>query len=154
MRTAQKRILWVLFGIYCGALFLILFMRKGNDISLPYWEQVKMNTNLVPFRTIYQSVYAIVHATNKYSFLYAIINVLGNLVLFIPYGFCIPRLFERYRVFGKFVLLSFVILLSVETLQVLTLRGCFDIDDIILNLVGAVLAYLISLKTKSRLYMD
>lgn len=129
-------------------------MRKGNDISLPYWEQVKMNTNLVPFRTIYQSVYAIVHATNKYSFLYAIINVLGNLVLFIPYGFCIPRLFERYRVFGKFVLLSFVILLSVETLQVLTLRGCFDIDDIILNLVGAVLAYLISLKTKSRLYMD
>ena len=137
-------ILRLLFGAYCIALFLVLFVRKRFNIGdEPYWEQVKMSINLVPFRTIYGSVYIIVHRTNPYLIPHEIISLLGNFALFMPFGYFIPRLFGRYRVFVKFILLTFAVLLSIEILQVLTLRGSFDVDDILLNLAGAVIGFFI-----------
>ena len=140
----SDRILWLLFGAYCIALFLILFVRKRFNIGLPYWEQVKMSINLVPFRSIYGSVYLIIHRTNQYLISHEIISLLGNFALFVPFGYFIPQLFRRYRGFVKFILLTFVVLLSIETLQVVTLRGCFDVDDILLNLAGAVIGFFIA----------
>lgn len=140
----SDRILWLLFGAYCIALFLILFVRKRFNIGLPYWEQVKMSINLVPFRSIYGSAYLIIHRTNQYLISHEIISLLGNFALFVPFGYFIPQLFRRYRGFVKFILLTFVVLLSIETLQVVTLRGCFDVDDILLNLAGAVIGFFIA----------
>lgn len=140
----KMRKVWTLFGIYCVSLFLILFMRKGFDIGLPYWEQVRMNINLVPFRTIYGSIYVIVHRTNPCLIPHEILSLLGNFALFMPFGYFIPLLFGKYRVFVKFILLTLAVLLSIETLQVLTLRGSFDVDDILLNLTGAVIGFFIA----------
>ena len=141
----KNRILWWLFGAYCIALFLILFVRKRFNIGdEPYWEQVKMSINLVPFRTIYGSLYSIIHRTIPYLIPHEIISLLGNFALFVPFGYFIPQLFRRYRGFVKFILLTFVVLLSIETLQVVTLRGCFDVDDILLNLAGAVIGFFIA----------
>ena len=148
-------ILRLLFGAYCIALFLVLFVRKRFNIGdEPYWEQVKMSINLVPFRSIYGSVYLIIHRTNQYLISHEIISLLGNFALFVPFGYFIPQLFRRYRGFVKFILLTFVVLLSIETLQVVTLRGCFDVDDIILNLAGAVIGFFIARKVKSRKRRD
>lgn len=151
----SDRTLWLLFGAYCIALFLILFVRKRFNIGdEPYWEQVKMSINLVPFRTIYGSLYSIIHRTIPYLIPHEIISLLGNFALFMPFGYFIPRLFGKYRVFIKFILFTFVVLLSIETLQVLTIRGCFDVDDIILNLAGAVIGFFIARKAKSRKQRD
>ena len=85
----KNRILWWLFGVYCIVLFIILFMRKQFDIGLPYWEQVKMSINLVPFRSIYGSVYLIIHRTTQYLISREIISLLGNFALFMPFGYFI-----------------------------------------------------------------
>ena len=151
----SDRILWLLFGAYCIALFLIIFVINIFNIGdEPYWEQVKMSINLVPFRTIYGSLYSIIHRTIPYLIPHDIISLLGNFALFIPFGLFIPRLFERYRRFVKFILLAFAILISIETFQVLTLRGSFDVDDIILNLAGAVIGFYIARIAKSRTQRD
>lgn len=113
-----------------------------------------MSINLVPFRTIYGSLYSIIHRTIPYLIPNDIINLLGNFALFMPFGYFIPRLFEKYRVFIKFILFAFVILLSIEAIQVLTLRGSFDVDDIILNLAGAVIGFFIARIAKSRKERD
>lgn len=139
----------MLFGAYCIALFFILFVRRKFEIWLPYWEEVKMSINLVPFRSIRGNVFYIIEGTDRYMIRHSVINLLGNIALFMPYGFCVPRLFERFRRFGMFVLLSLGILLSAETIQVLTLRGSFDIDDIILNMLGAVIGFSLSKKRVS-----
>ncbi len=144
MKSNKSKFLWVLFGAYCIALFFILFVRRKFEIWLPYWEEVKMSINLVPFRSIRGNVFYIIEGTDRYMIRHSVINLLGNIALFMPYGFCVPRLFERFRRFGMFVLLSLGILLSVETIQVLTLRGSFDIDDIILNMLGAVIGFFLS----------
>ena len=151
----SDRILWLLFGAYCIALFLILFViNRFNIGDEPYWEQVKMSINLVPFRTIYGSLYSIIHRTIPYLIPHDIISLLGNFALFIPFGLFIPRLFERYRRFVKFILLAFAILISIETFQVLTLRGSFDVYDIILNLAGAIIGFFIARIAKSRKQRD
>lgn len=68
-------------------------------------------------------------------------NVLGNVLLFLPYGFFITYLFAFKKI--KIPLFLVAILSTViETTQLLIGR-VFDIDDIILNIVGGVLGYLL-----------
>ncbi len=150
MKSNKSKFLWLLFGVYCIAMFFILFVRRKVDFGFPYWEQVRMRMNLVPFRSIRKNVYYIIQGTDNYMMRNALFNLLGNFAMFMPYGFCFPRLFERFRRFGMFILLSVGVLLSVESIQVLTLRGSFDIDDIILNMSGALIGFLLSKKVNCR----
>lgn len=71
-----------------------------------------------------------------------VVNLLGNLLWFAPLGLFIPILFgKRIRSFRSFLITMIMILLLVEILQFLTMRGFFDIDDILLNLAGACIFY-------------
>ena len=68
-------------------------------------------------------------------------NVIGNIVLFMPYGF-----YASYylRLDNKRVsfLLILLVSLSIEIIQ-LVIGRCFDIDDIMLNIIGGMLGYFI-----------
>ena len=113
-----------------------------------------MSVNLVPFKSIYGDLYVIIHGTNEQLIPHSVINILGNFALFMPYGLCIPLLSKKCRHFQMFLLLSVVLLLSIETIQVLSLRGSFDVDDIILNLFGATIGFLIAGRARLRLNVD
>ena len=68
-------------------------------------------------------------------------NVIGNILLFIPFG-----MFLRYYFKLKIISLIFITILyslSIEVTQILINR-VFDIDDIILNLIGAIIGYYFS----------
>nr|WP_253288331.1 VanZ family protein [Blautia sp. MSJ-19] len=68
-------------------------------------------------------------------------NLFGNVIGFIPYGFILPVIVRRCRN-GFFIILSgFALSLLVETVQLVTKVGCFDVDDMILNTLGAALGY-------------
>ena len=146
-KNNRSKFLWGLFGAYCIVLFLILFVRRRFDVGLPYWDQVAMSINLVPLQSIKENLFYLNNETGGYMWRHSFVNLLGNLTLFLPFGFCVPGLFRRFKRFGMFILLTLGILLAVETIQVLTLRGSFDIDDIILNLTGAVIGYFLSKMT-------
>ena len=65
----------------------------------------------------------------------------GNVLGFMPYGFVLPVINRRMRN-GFFIILSgFSISLTVEVIQLITRAGCFDVDDMILNTLGAALGY-------------
>lgn len=68
-------------------------------------------------------------------------NLFGNIVLFIPLGIWIPWLFRRYRSWAKLTSIVVLILLLVETIQLITRVGTFDVDDIILNTAGAWIGF-------------
>ena len=66
----------------------------------------------------------------------------GNVIGFIPYGFILPVIAHKCRS-GFFIILSgFSLSLVVEVVQLVTKVGCFDVDDLILNTLGAALGYL------------
>ena len=69
--------------------------------------------------------------------------VIENVLLFVPYGFLAGFAFGRYRRFLPCLALGALTSLGIETLQLITGRGFFQIDDILTNTLGAVLGFLL-----------
>lgn len=69
--------------------------------------------------------------------------VVENVLLFIPYGFACPWVFCRARNLFYCTLIGAFTSLGIETLQLLTGRGYFQIDDILTNTLGTILGFLI-----------
>jgi glycopeptide antibiotics resistance protein len=65
-----------------------------------------------------------------------IIYLVGNLIGFSPLGFFLPVLFSKQRMFKVFIITVGLALVCLELAQLMTMRGSFDIDDIILNTAG------------------
>ena len=66
-------------------------------------------------------------------------NVIGNMALFIPYGIFIAKVFKDCKVIYP-LFLSFIASLAIELTQ-LSIGRVFDVDDVILNVIGAVVGY-------------
>lgn len=69
-------------------------------------------------------------------------NLIGNILIFVPYGFFIPMASGNHGFF-KTMFLSMGLSLIVETAQLFTRVGSFDVDDILLNTIGGVLGYIV-----------
>ena len=69
-------------------------------------------------------------------------NLFGNVIIFMPFGFFMPMA-SRYRSCFSPVFYSFGLSLCVETFQLLTRVGSFDVDDLLLNTVGGLAGYVI-----------
>lgn len=99
--------------------------------------------NLIPFKTIWQylsgSLESYYGASWKHT---ALINILGNVLLFVPIGFLLPITNKRFNRFKNVVLFGFIFIALIEILQFFTGRSA-DIDDCIMNIIGVMLGYLI-----------
>ena len=92
--------------------------------------------NLIPFYTIRE-------ISDKSSFYTVIINNIGNIVALMPMGVFLPLLFFRQRRIKMFILTTTFAVILIESTQMLFLMGAWDIDDLILNVTGAVIMFLI-----------
>ena len=72
-----------------------------------------------------------------------VMNVIGNIVVFMPIGMFLPSLFSRCRNIFFTTILTLEISLCVELVQLLTKVGSFDVDDLLLNTIGGVCGYLV-----------
>lgn len=70
------------------------------------------------------------------------LSFLLNIALFVPLGFLCPLISQRYRSIKNTLLLALGVSLSIEILQLFTLYRATDIDDLITNVVGALIGYL------------
>jgi glycopeptide antibiotics resistance protein len=71
-----------------------------------------------------------------------VVNILGNIFAFAPFGFLLPLLNRRYRKLYITAFFSLLFSLTVETIQLWFRVGIFDVDDIFLNTIGGVSGYL------------
>ena len=116
-------------GLFC-TLFLIIF---ATILFVPItFEPENHILNVVPFRWL--------STTN--SFQLFLVEKIPNILLFIPLGFFIPVVFKSKRKFYKTVLLSFCMTFSIEFFQYFIGRSS-DIDDILTNLLGAIIGYIL-----------
>lgn len=69
------------------------------------------------------------------------VNVVGNIVMFIPLGMVWPSVYKELDKPWKVILAGFGITLSIEILQLPFYGRISDIDDLILNLLGFVIGY-------------
>lgn len=134
-----------LFVLYAAAMLWLLFgQRLERGISYADYEaQLAGNMNLEPLKTIRLYWRLLENSHNPYLLRHAFINLAGNIVMFIPLGFFLPHIWSKQR--NVFVtLLSVAVMIAVvETVQFFSLLGSCDIDDLILNLAGALLGYIL-----------
>lgn len=67
-----------------------------------------------------------------------LVNILGNILAFAPFGFALPIISVHNRKLINIVLLSMEFSLTVELLQLMLKVGIFDVDDIFLNTLGGL----------------
>lgn len=128
---------------YSILLVLILFRngsRKFETISITgLKEHLKLNSNFIPLKTICGYIQSFINNSINKSTI--IKNLLGNIFLFAPMGILLPCIFQNLHKFKRFLITMIVIVVSVEIIQLVTRTGSCDIDDVILNLIGAILFY-------------
>ena len=136
----RRRIFFVLFALYCALMLWLLFHRPERTSSLPYWQQIQGSLNLVPFRTL--RLFSRLLDDHRPALVQAaIINLVGNIVMFVPLGLLPPLLWINLRKLWRTLLTAALIITAVEIVQLFTLTGSCDVDDLILNLIGAGLGY-------------
>ena len=146
---SMKINLWIFFILYLVLLItLTLFdpMWGRSGFHLVRWNSeefsyyINNSVNLIPFKTIINYISAF---NSLYSTRNVLLNLLGNLVALMPMAFFLPLLFKKQSKFKNFVITNVLIVLCIEITQLLTASGSCDIDDIILNTMGAVIMYFI-----------
>lgn len=135
----------IIFALYivllCYFLFFAeMFGRTGADREYHY--------NLVLFKEIRR------FWNNRHilGFWPVFTNIAGNVIGFMPYGFFLPVLSgyvrggsEKRILPGvvRIFILSLLLSLFVETVQLAYRVGSFDVDDLLLNTLGGVLGYIL-----------
>lgn len=117
-----KEVFSLLFIIYILILFYIVTFQDNNYGF----------SNLIPFKEIF-----------RYEFGTRLFykNIVGNILLFLPFGLFISSYINTKKVF-PILILTLVSSLSIELTQ-RAIGRVFDIDDIILNIIGGLLGYYI-----------
>lgn len=139
----QKSNKWkLLFAIYILAVIKIIIFKY------PYAELMKIaaswrkgvifeglgTANFMPFKTIKMYI--------DYSYkLNSVENLAGNVLVFVPFGFLFPFVAKEGERFFVMLLNAFVFVLGIEMFQLFSAFGAFDVDDILLNCLGASLGY-------------
>ena len=116
-----KELIALSFIIYILCLFQVVTFQDNNNIS---------SNNLIPFREMFR------YDLGSRLFLK---NVLGNIIMFLPYGFFTSYFLSEKKLLPIFIL-TVVTSLTIESTQLMIGR-VFDIDDILLNIVGGVLGH-------------
>lgn len=136
----NRKVNTALFMAYCALMLWLLFDRPGYVPGIPYWEQAAGHLNLIPFRTLRLFASLLDSAQPEYV-RSAVINLGGNIIMFIPLGFLLPRVFPHLTSLPRVLLVTAVLITAVEITQLFTLVGSCDIDDLILNIIGSAIGY-------------
>lgn len=141
--------LWIFFVLYLILVVtLTLFDSSWNRNGLLFltdFKYLKDAINLVPFKTIIEYIKEFNSLLDTRVIFY---NIIGNFIALMPMAFFLPLLFKKQTKFTTFLFTLLIIIFSIEIIQLLTSSGRFDIDDIILNLSGALAMFgILKIKT-------
>lgn len=120
--SLYKDLLYLVFIIYILCLFHVVTFQDVNFGK----------SNFIPFKEMFR------YELFSPKF---IRNVMGNVLLFIPFGFFNSYILKSRRLWYP-VTLTLVVSTTIEIVQYYIGR-VFDIDDIILNILGGFIGYLI-----------
>jgi len=135
-----------LFILYLMALFYVLFIYE-RSINLTWIVQGGFSTlverqaehlNLVLFRNILRYLQTMNYATGMRNI---IVNIGGHMLMFTPFGYFLPRINKRFQDIRFFIFFSLMIMLMIEGFQYFTMSGSFDVDDALLNMIGAIMGF-------------
>ena len=134
--AAKKLIGWIIFIVYIAVTLYFLFFASEMGRSMK--EDYAYNLELFKEITRYTNW----AKESETGFRAMLINVAGNVACFIPFGILLPLNVKRTRNFISVLLSTALFSMIIESVQLITRLGSFDVDDILLNTIGGVLGYI------------
>lgn len=125
---------WFVFTSYALIVVYQLFLTQTRLILRSVGQPLY---NLTPFQSILQYANGYQH----YNFDTWFFNLFGNVLLFVPLGFLLPILFAKARRFSTTIVWTMLASLTIELTQLSTRLGSFDVDDVILNVLGGSIGF-------------
>ncbi|MBC8062575.1 MAG: VanZ family protein [Clostridiaceae bacterium] len=139
IKTSKYRELGVIALMY--SLIFIITVTIGISIFFMNVQYISENIhysiesiNLIPFKGILDT--PLLDGLNISA--HNLVNFFGNVSMFIPLGFCTALLSQKEKRKKNTILTGVVVSISVEIIQIFAIRS-LDINDIILNILGALL---------------
>ena len=93
--------------------------------------------------TLFKEINRFWNMRYTYGWDVTIVNLLGNVVCFMPFGFFLPVLWPKTGKLLSVAFWSFSFSLVVETIQLVYKVGTFDVDDLFLNTLGGIFGYVL-----------
>lgn len=126
-------------GLFVPFMATLLYLALDGDWADPVsmlrsaWTRLQTGDKLrlTPFSTIAKQL-GTLHKFNSVT------QLLGNTLLFMPWGFCLPLLWERFRRPLRMVGMALLLTCAIECTQ-LFIDRYFEVDDILLNFAGSML---------------
>ncbi|SDF73345.1 VanZ family protein [Epilithonimonas hungarica] len=133
MKKLLYRVYPALINVYTVFMLYLLFFATFRDDLADF-----LTIEYVPFKTIIRYLTTVLpYRPFEFTF-----NMIGNIVMFIPYGF-LGILYPKLNRLGWLLLAFIVVINIIEFSQFYFKRGFADVDDVILNTLGVVIGFLI-----------
>ncbi len=143
IKKYKIRVFGVKLLLFIYLLFLVSIVFFSNQYRMEYDFEIfskehMARINIIPFKTISN------YFTGDIAFSIIIMNLLVNLILLTPLAFFVIILYKnKIKNWMNFTIFILIFGIIIEILQFLTCTGAADIDDVILNTLGALITYLI-----------
>lgn len=76
---------------------------------------------------------------NRYNFDIWFVNLFGNIIFFMPFGFLLPLVYNKGKTIKSSIIITVLVSSTVEILQYILHVGILDIDDVLLNVIGSII---------------
>lgn len=152
LRRRKKVDAWRELVLLAGVSYLVVLLRvtvipdwgfidRGNG---DYWFYIGISPpwalNLIPFKTVRMYLQGDFPVNPGDVATMSFANLAGNLLLLAPLGFLLPVLNEKARSWKRTLVVGAAFSVVMETVQYFIGRIA-DVDDVILNSLGALLGY-------------
>lgn len=145
MTKGNKKIWKLLFFIYTIIILkLIVFKYPWErlvDITRTWEKGVILEGLATANFTWGKSIRMYIRYFNKFPFWNGFANLIGNVLVFMPFGYLLPKAYPTCGRWWRVVYVSVGFVMCVELFQLFSAFGAFDVDDIILNVTGTMVGY-------------
>jgi glycopeptide antibiotics resistance protein len=134
----------ILFALYVYALFKIILFKFGSINFIFLWDQLQHSPHNIGRTMQWGNFIPLATILNTFDNLtsHTLLNLGGNIALFLPYGMLLRLQSGGRRISLLHVLIrSLGLSLLLECAQAILSIGTFDVDDLILNTLGGVIGY-------------
>ena len=124
VRIITERKGWILgLGFYIAILIQMgVISRTPGSVSEMVW---------IPFQTSGGSSLIVLYS-------------LANLVIFIPFGILVPKVFRGVNCVWAMALITFMTSVLIEIVQFMLACGYSEVEDVIMNVAGGVIGYILA----------
>ena len=145
MKKNCKKIWKFVFLVYILILIKLIVFKYPWDYLMDIvksWEKGVVLEGLATANfTLGKSIRMYIIYFNKFPFWNGFANLVGNILVFVPFGFLLPKAYPGCGRWWRVLYCAVGIVMCIELFQLFSAFGAFDVDDILLNVSGSVIGY-------------